>query len=119
MFKIGFSHNSPSQIRLEMNDERLAIARRNVEYAKQLVRNGGLPRMVAAAEGAAPDDFGQRLSAAVKRITASRSRSHRHETATANDDESFAQKLARLTKARAASHSCCYKSRNKQAAIRV
>jgi hypothetical protein len=53
------------------------------------------------------DDFGQRISAAVKRITAQRSRPHRRNTATANAEETFAEILARVTKARAKGVSVC------------
>ena len=93
---------------LEMNEERLAIARRNVERANQLARNGALPVTCATPEAKNDESFGQQLAQAAKRLVAQRSGLHRHNTVTPSDDESFGQKLARAARARAASRSRCY-----------
>jgi hypothetical protein len=59
-----------------------------------------IQRAAATPVRGADPDFGARLKAAVKRRLASR-RSRRHNTASPSDDESFAQKLARVTRAQA------------------
>lgn len=107
MFKLtniaGVGGSRASQILdgYRLDERRLAIAMRNVQLAKQLISNGGLRVTVAAAAPKNDEDFGQRLTAAVKRLVAQRF-SHPHSSATANCDDGFSQKLTEAVKAKVA-----------------
>ena len=108
MFKLinvaGLKRISASQI-FGIDDKRMEIGLRNVQWAKDFVASGRASAMLTATTAEKQEDtFGQKLCHAVQRRLASQ----RRHIASSSDEESFGQKLARAAKAQAASRCPCY-----------
>ena len=85
----GAGHVSAAQF-FGLEPERIERARRNVEWARQVVRNGGLPMTFATAVADPDADFAAKLRKAVNARLRSRSRCQ-HTAASAEED--FGEKL--------------------------